>query len=378
MAKHLNAALKEAKDLFDFHQNTDRILQWIRDKQLMLTAQDMGKDHEHAKSLLDKLLIDDQSIDNTSIQEVNVLGKKLIAGATGNQSQTATSNEVLSKLKEVNEAWALFQGRMDEYRKMLEDALEVHQFNSEVDDTNGRIQEKAGLLSSDDFGKKLASVEQLLRKQDTIERDMSAIHRKLNDHDNEAKKLLSKDPPLRDSIISSLQKLEISWHQLAQLAHSRRLKLQQSYNLQKYFDSVKKLDNWAIAIRTKMTSYVHPRNVVDAKNLLKAHDECLAEIDSRNEDLKTQTWEAENNNLQKLLQLQTLNSQIQQIESWLSQKENFVNQYNVGDSVNSAESLIRKHENFTQTLIGQSDKMEQLKAGAAILSESNEHTQKAA
>lgn len=116
---------------------------------------------------------------------------------------------------------------------MLQAALEVHQFNSDVDDTNGRIQEKSAALSSEDFGKDLASVEALLRKQDAIERDMSAIHAKLNDHDNEAKGLLSKDPPLRETIIESLKKLEVSWSGLAQLAHSRRLRLQQSYNLQK-------------------------------------------------------------------------------------------------------------------------------------------------
>ena len=81
--------------------------------------------------------------------------------------------------------WSLLQGKIDHYRQMLESALEVHQFNSDVDDTNGRIQEKSAVLSSEDHGKDLASVETLLRKQDAIERDMSAIHSKLNDHDNE-------------------------------------------------------------------------------------------------------------------------------------------------------------------------------------------------
>lgn len=136
-------------------------------------------------------------------------------------------------LKKLNSRWVFFQGRREEYQELLESALEVHKFNGDVDDTNARIQEKAGLLSSQDYGKNLTMVEQLLRKQDAIERDMSAIHRKLNEHDNEAKKLLAKNSPLRDTIIESLKKLEASWQQLAELAHMRRLKLQQSYNLQK-------------------------------------------------------------------------------------------------------------------------------------------------
>lgn len=136
-------------------------------------------------------------------------------------------------LKKLNYRWVFFQGRREEYQELLESALEVHKFNGDVDDTNARIQEKAGLLSSQDYGKNLTMVEQLLRKQDAIERDMSAIHRKLNEHDNEAKKLLAKNSPLRDTIIESLKKLEASWQKLAELAHMRRLKLQQSYNLQK-------------------------------------------------------------------------------------------------------------------------------------------------
>lgn len=55
-AYQLNAALKEAKDLFDFNENANRILQWISTKELILGAQDMGNDYEHAKSLLDKLI----------------------------------------------------------------------------------------------------------------------------------------------------------------------------------------------------------------------------------------------------------------------------------------------------------------------------------
>ncbi|KAI1720497.1 spectrin repeat domain-containing protein [Ditylenchus destructor] len=404
MTKQLDAALKEARDLFDFNQKANRILHWIRDKQPMLVAQELGRDYEHANGIFEKLMgkDSDQSIDSDTVNQVNSLGKKLVASGSDD-----SYHEVQTKLAEVNEAWTLFVGRMEEYQKMLEDALEVHRFNSDVDDTNGRIQEKAALLSSDDYGKNLVNVEQLLRKQDATERDMSAIHRKLNDHDNDAKKLLAKDPPLRESIIESLQKLEVSWHQLAQLAHNRRLKLQQSYNLHKYFDSVKKLENWANAIRTKMTTYVRPKSVADAQALLKAHDERLAEIDARNEEMKSlreygqkisteqpehkseiqrvhrrlqniehqirQTWEQEKVALQRLLQLQTLYSQILQIDSWLAAKENFVSQMSTGDSIDATDSIIKKHENFTQTLISQSEKMEQLKTAASILeTDSNE------
>lgn len=111
----------------------------------------------------------------------------------------------------------------------------MHRFNGDVDETNARIHEKSAALQSQDQGKDLREVEELLRKQDKIERDMTAIHNKLNEHDEAAKLLLAKEPPLGESIINSLKTLENSWHNLAESAHSRRLRLQQSFNLHRFF-----------------------------------------------------------------------------------------------------------------------------------------------
>lgn len=70
-----------------------------------------------------------------------------------------------------------------------------------MDETNERIGEKVVLLSGDEVGKDLAGVEQLLRGQNAVERDMSAIHRKLNEHDERAKQLLEEEGlPLRETV----------------------------------------------------------------------------------------------------------------------------------------------------------------------------------
>ena len=110
----------------------------------------------------------------------------------------------------------------------------AHRTFADVEETNARIHEKQAALASSGNVRELREVEELLRKQDKIERDMTAIHDKLNAHDEVAKLLLAKEPPLADSIIASLKTLEISWQQLAELAHSRRLKLQQSYDLHRW------------------------------------------------------------------------------------------------------------------------------------------------
>jgi spectrin beta len=58
-------------------------------------------------------------------------------------------------------------------------ALEVHAFNRDVDDTNQRVAEKAVAMSTHDVGRDLAAVEQLQRKQEALEWDMTAIEGKI-------------------------------------------------------------------------------------------------------------------------------------------------------------------------------------------------------
>lgn len=75
--------------------------------------------------------------------------------------------------------WKNLQGALNDYKNRLAAALEIHAFNRDIDDINERIHEKAKMLSIDDLGKDLAAVEALQRKQEAIERDMTALQNQL-------------------------------------------------------------------------------------------------------------------------------------------------------------------------------------------------------
>lgn len=71
------------------------------------------------------------------------------------------------------------QGALSAYRETLAGALEIHLFNRDVDDTSQRVAEKAIAMNTNDVGKDLTAVEQLQRKEEAMERDMTAIEEKL-------------------------------------------------------------------------------------------------------------------------------------------------------------------------------------------------------
>jgi spectrin beta len=96
----LSASFAEARQLFDFHQSVQRVLSWIREKQLMLRAQDVGRDFEHCTELLDRLIGKnaDQSVDEATLKQVNKLGTQLVAEGTESRA------DVQQRLREMNEA----------------------------------------------------------------------------------------------------------------------------------------------------------------------------------------------------------------------------------------------------------------------------------
>lgn len=71
------------------------------------------------------------------------------------------------------------QGALSAYRDTLAGALEIHSFNRDIDDTKQRVAEKSIAMATSDVGKDLGAVEHLQRKQEAMERDMTAIEGKL-------------------------------------------------------------------------------------------------------------------------------------------------------------------------------------------------------
>lgn len=141
----------------------------------MVQAGDRGRDYEHCLALQRKLddVDSDMRVDDMRIKGINTLADKLIRQG---RSDTRT---VQQRRDNFNSKWKALQGALTEYREHLAGALEIHSFNRDVDDTLQRVSEKSVSMASDDTGKDLAACEQLKRKQDALERDMTAIEGKL-------------------------------------------------------------------------------------------------------------------------------------------------------------------------------------------------------
>ncbi|KAL9901308.1 spectrin beta chain, non-erythrocytic 5 kst isoform 1-T1 [Glossina fuscipes fuscipes] len=372
--------LEEAQDILEFNNQLDKIEAWIRDKEMMIQASDTGRDLEHCNALMRKLddVDSDMRVDDQRVKHINVLADKLI-----NQGQVpAESANVDKRRLDFNSKWRHLQGALNIYRALLCGANEIHVFNRDVQDTAERIAEKALAMSSEDTGRDLAAVETLIRREDALERDMSAVKQKIGVHEQNAQTLQHKYRDRASDIAQKLDELSNSWKQLEDLSIKRRSLLNEAYLVHKFVSDVRELELWVNDMIKKMNTSPTPTTIGDCETQLELHQERKVEIDGRNKafiDLKKQgenladkeespivkqhltiveslhqnlhdAWNQIAKNLTEAHQLQLFKAQAEQVEIWLANKEAFLNNDDLGDSFTAVERLLKKHEAFEKLL----------------------------
>ncbi|KAK7105089.1 spectrin beta chain, non-erythrocytic 5-like isoform X3 [Littorina saxatilis] len=392
--------LEEARDILEFNEQVKKVEMWIREKELLVSQNDLGRDYEHCLELQKKVNNQESAgitVDEKRIQAINALADKLIS-----QGRTDT-NQVKEKRANMNQNWKNLQGDLNDYKSRLAAALEIHAFNRDVDDINERISEKAKLLSVDDLGKDLTAVQALQRKQEAIERDMTALQNQLEKLETQAGKLSQKYRDRARDIELKKQEAEDNWEKLEDLSDTRKAKLQESYQLQKFLSDGRELINWSNDMIARMNSGDLAKDVTEAENHLQMHHERKAEIDGRkshfsnirehglklvqgehyaSDEIKklikqldttklslSGAWDKRNHLLTQCHDLQVFKETTEQAMNWLGTKEAFLANEDVGNTLYSVESLIKKHDGFEKTVRAQEDRIQEMKQFAADLVE---------
>ncbi|XP_033210984.1 spectrin beta chain, non-erythrocytic 1 isoform X3 [Belonocnema kinseyi] len=379
--------LEEAQDILEFNNQVEKIEAWIRDKEMMVQAGDTGKDYEHCSSLQRKLddVDSDMRVDDARIKVINALADKLIK-----QGQDNDSKAIQQRRDNFNKKWKGLQGALSAYRETLAGALEIHLFNRDIDDTSQRVIEKSVAMNTTDMGKDLGAVEHLQRKQEALERDMTAIEGKLKKHNSEAKKLSQKYPENAMQINAILSELQENWNELQRLSQNRRDTLNQAYTLHKFQADLHELEIWVADTIKRMDEAEPPTTISEAEALLELHQERKAEIDGRQDTFKAlkahgqklvpigedvqenlhhlenlrqgliDAWVEKRQKLTQAHQLQLFKEQADQAESFLATKEAFLNNEDLGESLSGVEVLLRKHEEFEKMLLSQLGRIDEL------------------
>ncbi|CAB4055755.1 SPTA [Lepeophtheirus salmonis] len=257
------------------------------------------------------------------LEHVEVLQRKFEEFQKDMASQEYRVSEVgdtADKLKEeVQAAWARLKKLANGRKEKLFGAHEIQRFNRDADETIAWITEKDAVLSSDDYGKGLASVQALQRKHEGVERDLAALEDKVLTLGQEADRLCQIHPEHAEQIKAKHQEI------------SKKL-------------GAVDLTSWINDMQAVIEADELAKDVNGAEALLESHAEHKSEIDVREDSFRA-TAEAE--------------IPSKQIRGWEKQ-EAFLTNKDLGDSLDSVEAMIKKHEDFEKSLAAQEEKIKAL------------------
>ncbi|NXP72171.1 SPTN5 protein, partial [Ramphastos sulfuratus] len=402
--------LEDSRDFLEFLQKVDQVEAWIREKEVMINVGDVGNDYEHCLQLMKKLnefrgaTSGETTVDDAHIKSINALATKL---ERQNMDETKT---VYERRKQLNEKWNSFHGNLNAYRKKLEGALEIHALIREIDDITERITEKSALIQALGYGKDMESVENLIRRHEEMEREINVIKSKMEPLELESFRLSTRNPSINDKLTMKKQEMKNNWLRLQGQAKQRKEKLAASYQLQKFNLEMKEMLDWTQNIRGLMETGGLPKSASEAESMIEEHQErkasIIEEIEARVERFNSlsnygqelaksghyaspeihqslsrlqqawseliQAWQEQYRKLFQAQDLQKFYGYVEQIESWLSSKEAFLANEDLGDSVSSVETLQRKHTQFEKALEAQMGKIDEMASFAQHLME-NKH-----
>ena len=198
-----------------------------------------------------------------------------------------TINETDVRLKlegemiKLNEKWREVQQRSTKNADKFERATEVQTFHRDVDDIKDWINEKQDALNSEEMGKDLRQVQQLMRKHEGLERDLAALQDKINEIDSKAEKLSKTHVESAEKILESRTEINSEWIQLNHKAVARKEKLLDSYDLQRFLSDYRDLMSWISSMKGLIAGDELATDVTGAEALLDRQQEHRNEIDAR-------------------------------------------------------------------------------------------------
>uniref|UniRef100_A0A8C8EW10 Spectrin alpha, non-erythrocytic 1 n=1 Tax=Oncorhynchus tshawytscha TaxID=74940 RepID=A0A8C8EW10_ONCTS len=401
--KEKGVRLLQAQKLVQYLRECEDALDWISDKEAMATSEELGQDLEHVEVLQKKFeeFQTDLAAHEERVNEVNQLAGKL------SQESHPEAELIVRKQEEVNAAWQRLKGLAQQRQGRLFGAAEVQRFNRDVDETISWIKEKEQLMASDDFGRDLASVQALLRKHEGLERDLAALEDKVNTLGGEAERLQQTHPQNASQIHLKRDELITNWEQIRTLAAERHARLNDSYRLQRYTSDFRDLTSWVTEMKALINADELANDVAGAEALLDRHQEHKGEIDAHEDSFKAtdeagkallntghyaseevkeklgvlteekesllELWEVRRQQYEQCMDLQLFYRDTEQVDNWMSKQEAFLLNEDLGDSLDSVEALLKKHEDFEKSLSAQEEKITALDEFATKLIQNNHY-----
>lgn len=392
LAKLRRQKLLDALSLYKLYNEADAVEAWVNEKEKLLDTMIPGKDADYDELAIMKHRFEgfeqETEASKPRVETVNELAAQLV------EAENPHANEIVSKRDEVNQKWSELQDLSAKKRGEIQQFHSVQTFHIETEETITWINEKCKILEeTQEYGDDLTGVMKLQRRMSFMERDIKAIEDKMNELEQEADRIEKEQPEEAADIRRQIEEIRVVWNGLQTLVEDREAKLAESGNLQHFLRDLDHFQNWLSKTTVAVASADQPNDLQEAEKLLQQHQAYKEEIDNYEDEyakLKEtgeqitaaqsddpqyiflrQRLEALNDGWEQLHQMwdkqqrylgESLNQQVflrdaKQADTLLNHQDNFLVKEEVPATLEQAESAVKKHEAFMNTMDANDDKI---------------------
>jgi spectrin beta len=322
---------------------------------------------------------------------------------------------IVARKENVLRLWAYLLELLRSRRLRLENSIQLQQNFQEMIYILDSMEDIKQRLLTDDFGKHLMGVEDLLQKHSLLEADVNVLGERVKQVIQTSQKFLSDEEegykPCEPAIIvERVQKLEDAYAELVKLAVERRSHLEESRKLWQFYWDMADEENWIKEKEQIVSSGEIGHDLTTINLLLSKHKALESEINSHEnqlmsvvaigDDLVRQehfgssqvkdrlkeilaTWNHlldltsfRRKRLEDAVEYFQMFADADDIDAWMLDALRLVQSEDVGRDEANVQSLLKKHKDVAEELKNYAETIEQLHIQASKLTLSEEEKAK--
>ncbi|CAH0560832.1 unnamed protein product [Brassicogethes aeneus] len=379
---------------------------WLSENQRLVSQDNFGQDLAAVEAAAKK----HEAIE-TDIFAYEERVQAVVAVASELEAENYHDMERINARKEnVLRLWNYLLELLRARRKRLDLSLQLQQNFQEMFHILDAMEELKARLLTDDYGKHLMGVEDLLQKHNLLEADINILGERVKAVENQSKRFVDAeddedhkgykpcDPAL---VLERVQQLKEAYAQLVRLAVERRSRLEESKKLWQFYWDMADEDNWIkekeqIVSTSDIGHDLTTVNLLSSKhkileNEISAHEPQLEEATNVGEELiKSGHFGAEKirerlseiqgawkhlldlaaqrrQRLEEAVDYHQLFADADDVDVWMLETLRMVSSEDVGRDESNAQSLLKKHKDVTEELKNYSSVVDALHQQAEAL-----------
>ncbi|KAH9498945.1 hypothetical protein Btru_003975 [Bulinus truncatus] len=395
--------LGEAQTLQQFSRDADEMENWLQEK-IQIALDESYKDPTNIQSKHQKHQAFEAELAANAdrLQFLLTTGQNLIEKRQCAGSEDAVQNRLESLLSQ----WEDLVAKSAEKSEKLKEASRQQTYNAGVKDIDFWLGEVEQMLASEDYGKDLASVQNLLKKHQLMEADIAAHEDRIKDLNNQADQFVEAGVWDSESIVSRKQTINERYEKIKEFAVHRRNRLSEANTMHQFLRDIDDEEAWIKEKKLLVGSEDYGRDLTGVQNLRKKHKRLEAELENHepaiqavqetgvklmNEsaigatDIKKRleqlasSWEElkemaanRGHKLEQSYAFQQLSANVEEEESWITEKQHLLSTGDLGDTMAAVQGLIKKHEAFESDFQVHKERCSEIKKeGQTLIKEGN-------